>query len=349
MDIGFYIADLLSEQDEISVPGLGTFTKIRVPASYDKTINSFRPPSYRLSFQETVSGFHPLREYISSQKNLSISSAEYFIKKFSAGILELLNTSDSAEIKPLGVFYKKNDSLKFEASGSFELAGNFYGLKPIAELKNKSGSTAETIKRELEEEHAEIEEPEETSTHRSRPILIISILVFIIAGAISLYFLNTEFNSYVQNLREKIFPVKEQSAPVYVPLIDSTQTQSDSIEKSADTLLRSKDSLALNTSTPVPDTGTLPPKAEISAEEGISFEIIGAAFARKSEAEEYIRQLAAKGIQAKIAENMPGKMLKISLGSYKDEETANTELARIQKDINKAAWIARVKPKKNPK
>jgi hypothetical protein len=37
-------------------------------------------------------------------------------------------------------------------------------------------------------------------------------------------------------------------------------------------------------------------------------------------------------------------MMKISLGSFTEEESANTELKQIQKNINKDAWIARVKP-----
>ena len=53
--------------------------------------------------------------------------------------------------------------------------------------------------------------------------------------------------------------------------------------------------------------------------------------------------------EAKIVENMPGKMLKISIGTFLDEESAEKELTRIHKKINKDAWIARVKPSKNPK
>ncbi|MDO8993783.1 MAG: SPOR domain-containing protein, partial [Daejeonella sp.] len=69
---------------------------------------------------------------------------------------------------------------------------------------------------------------------------------------------------------------------------------------------------------------------------------------RKIDAETYIKQMNSKGIKAKIVENLPGKMLKISLGTFTEEEAATLELNRIQKEINKDAWIARVKPLKNP-
>lgn len=347
MDIGLYIADLLSEQDEVSVPGLGTFMKKRVAGSYDKISNSFRPPSYQVTFNNAVSGFYPLREYICSQKNLSVSSAEYFIKKFSAGLLELLNTSNFAEIKPLGIFHKKNEVLLFEASDTFELAGNFYGLKPIAELKKKLGPAEAEIKKEVKEEIEENEDLEETSRSRFLPVLLTGILALII-GAVALYYLNPGFNSFVQNLKQGVFSAKEQNIPEYVPLIDTSEALSDSIVKPADSVSINDDSLALNPGIPVSESKSLPLNAKTSANESISFEIIGAAFTKRTEAETYIKLLASKGIEAKIAENMPGKMLKISFGSYRDEASANTELLRIQKDMIKDAWIARVKPKKNP-
>lgn len=347
MDIGLYIADLLSEQDEVSVPGLGTFIKIRVAGSYDNISNSFRPPSYQVAFKNAVSGFYPLREYICSQKNLSQSSAEYFIKKFSAGLLELVNTSNFAEIKPLGIFHKKNDVLLFEASDAFELAGNFYGLKPIADLKKNPGPVQDEIKKEIKEEIEEDEYLEETGRSRIIPILLTGILALII-GAVALYYLNPGFNNYVQKLKQGIFSAKEQNIPEYVPLIDTSKTLSDSIVNPSDSVSINDDSLALNPGIPVSENKSLALKAEIAADESISFEIIGAAFAKRAEADNYIKRLASKGIETKIAENMPGKMLKISFGSYKDEASATTELRRIQKDIIKDAWIARVKPKKNP-
>ena len=92
------------------------------------------------------------------------------------------------------------------------------------------------------------------------------------------------------------------------------------------------------------ETIALCPTSEV-----VNYEIIIAAFSIKSEAEVFIKQIGIKGIQAKIVENMPGKMLKISIGTFLDEESAKIDLTRIQKKINKDAWIARVKQPKNPK
>ncbi len=75
-------------------------------------------------------------------------------------------------------------------------------------------------------------------------------------------------------------------------------------------------------------------------------EIIGATFKKRSEAEAYVRIMNAKGLQAKIAEDMPGKLFKVSLASFQDDQTAQNELNRIIKEVEKTAWIAKYKPKK---
>ncbi len=349
MDIGFYIADLLREEDEVSVPGLGTFMKVRIAGSFDQVSNTFRPPSYQVSFKNTSSDNSLLTKYISVQKNLSASSSEYFIEKFSSNFSDLLTASGFAEIKPLGTIHKKNETLHFEASDSLEIASNFYGLKPLIDRTSKAVDTisygvvkeGETVLSQDEE----AEEIEETSKRSSLKLVFAILIPLILIGAILSYYLNPGFYNVVQKLRSDIFPVTEQPSPA--PVSDLTGTLPDSMLNTADTLSENSDSLALKTEIS-PDTLNEQPAQVAVADNDISFEIIGAAFARKNDAEMYVKQLTAKGIEAKIVENMPGKMIKISLGSFKDEPSARIELSRIHKDLNKEAWIARIKPKKNP-
>ena len=339
MDIGFYIAGLLREQDEVSIPGIGTFMKVRIAGSYDQVSNSFIPPSQKLSFKNSASGYNALTAYISSKKNLSVSSSEYFIKKFSSNVFELLNSSGFAEIKPLGTIHKKKEKLLFEASGSFEIVGNFYGLKPVIDHKSKDTSVAEDA---IQQE----EETDETGNGRFKMVLALSMLIIVIGGML-LYTNNPAAYNLVQKLKSNIFPTAGSSIPESAPIKEQAIALPDSITKTG-TDSMSADSQALKTKIP---TNTIKTESAIetanSARE-ITYEIIGAAFARKNEAEIYIKKIQAKGIQAKIVENMPGALIKISLGSFKDEQSARTELIRIHKDINKEAWIARVKPKKNP-
>jgi len=348
MDIGLYIGELLRGQDEVNVAGLGTFIKIRTAGSFDGSSNKFYPPAFQIAFKESQIGDSSLIQFISSEKNLSKSSVEELIKKFSAGILELLNSSDSVEIRPLGFLHKENGKLTLIPSDDFGAINIFYGLEPIAEINTevflpKQEEIAET--KESEEIEEEFEEIKKT---KSWITLFISFLALLIAVA-ALFYFNSDFNNFIKTKSAGIFSstIKvEQASP---DLIDSTKISSDSMKNAVDSASIIADSIRQKTDTAVTVAKESVPIALTSENEVINYEIIAAAFARKSEADVYINELSKKGIQGKIVENMPGKMLKISLGTFLDEESAKKELTRIQKNINKDAWIARVKPSKNQK
>jgi len=348
MDIGLYIGELLGKQDEVNVAGLGTFIKIRLAGSFNSSSNEFYPPAYQISFKETEINDLSLIQFISEQKNLSNSSAEELIKKFSAGILELLNSSDSVEIQPLGFLRKENGKLILIPADSFVATDNFFGLKPVAELKKevflpvKEEMPVAEVGDEIEEEF------EESKKTRSWITLFISFLSLLVAVA-ALFYFNSDFNNFIKTKSAGIFSSTNKVEQETPDLIDSTKISSDSIKNAVDSASILSDSLQQKTDTAITVAKESVPSALTSENEVINYEIIAAAFARKSEADVYISELSKKGIQGKIVENMPGKMLKISLGTFLDEESAKKELTRIQKNINKDAWIARVKQSKNPK
>ncbi|OZA54935.1 MAG: hypothetical protein B7X75_08005 [Sphingobacteriales bacterium 39-40-5] len=343
---------MLGEQDEVSVAGLGTFYKERVAGTFDKHSNLFYPPSYRLSFKKDVFSFSGLSEYISRKRNLSISSSEELIKKFTETILNVLNGSDAVEINHLGSLYKINDQLTFKASDSFGIADKFYGLKPIPEHNITVVSLPEKdLKAELTESklHAQSEEPEqelfeEAPKARLIPILVISILA-IIASLLALFYFDKNFHHFVKD----ILSPKVKPAAVIEPIIDTTTASiasSDSISGPLDSSRTKKNEIQEETNASL-DSKPVDPSLEEkipAAKQDISYEMIVAAFSRKIDAETYIKEMNSKGIKAKIVENLPGKMHKISLGTFNEEEAATLELNRIQKEINKDAWIARVKP-----
>ncbi|MFA6946041.1 MAG: SPOR domain-containing protein [Pedobacter sp.] len=354
MEIGLYIAELLSEQDEVSVPGLGTFIKVRVAGSYDKLSNLFYPPAYHLSLREGESSHSGLSQYISTKKNLSNSSSEGLIKKFTSNILELLNSSDSVEIRHLGIIHKKNGRLSFIPAEDFVTKDDFYGLKAISERKKGDSIPVQVKSKEIVPENIEeVEEEEEAYAEevpkpRLIPVLIISILA-IIATLAALFYFDKGFNHFVKSF----ISAKEQSVKISEPIKDTITASAALTDTSAspvNSLSPAKDTIVQKTKSTEKTLETTLPKPEqtASVKEEITFEIIVAAFSRKSDAETYIKEVEKKGIKAKVVENMPGKMLKISLGTFTDEESATKELNRIHKEINKDAWIARVKPLKNP-
>jgi cell division septation protein DedD len=363
MDIAPYIADLLRQHDEVNVPSLGTFYKQRKPGYYDPERKEFLPPSFGLSFKEAADS-SSLISYISEQKNISVNTANYFTEKFVSQTKSQLSVYGYADIDALGKLKKSKDGYIFIDALNFDDQGEYFGLQPVKELEQfvkqeKQSPVAAEVPEKADEirqteivnNYAEVpaeeisEERKKLST-ATKVILVTASLILI--GMITYFVLPGAFDSFRQksNVPEHKIPVKKPvGASLPKTLTDST-SQADTIyqqlSKEGFEVEKPKDTLAITQSV---TTSTQPVTPENTGE---SFEIIGAAFARRPDAEAYVKQLHSKGIYAKIVD-MPGSKLKISLGTFNDEASAKKGLIRIQKELNKDAWIARVKPKKTNK
>ena len=351
MEIGLYIAELLGEQNEVSVVGLGTFFKERIAGTFDKQLKLYYPPSYRISFKENETSFSNLGHYISLKRGLSFSSSEELIKKYTDSIQDSLNNSDAVQINYLGSLYKEHESLVFKSSESFDKSDNFYGLKPVNELEERIILVPDediiSIKPEQPANYEvhQIEEEifEEATKSKFLPIILISIFT-IIAAFLALFYFNSGFRELVQGLISPKNKINTTTAPSSVPIKVPSITLDSAKNELIDTLNNKEISISEKANSEVQSQTEVGPINEktLPVNQKISYEIIVAAFSRKVDAETYMKELSVKGIYSKIVSDLPGTILKISIGTFTDEETANIELKRIQKEINKDAWIARV-------
>lgn len=132
MDIALYISTILQEQDELGVPGLGTFHKKKAAARFDPISKKFFPPGYQLSFTEGKTSNRSLINYISKTKNISESSADYFAEKYGNQIKNDLTASPTVQIGDLGVFHSGELGISFEP-GAISFSPEGFGLTAVAE------------------------------------------------------------------------------------------------------------------------------------------------------------------------------------------------------------------------
>jgi len=148
-------------------------------------------------------------------------------------------------------------------------------------------------------------------------ILVVSVIVI---ASIVVYMLKPElFKKSVNNNS----PIDNSSLTVPDKKTD-TAAYADSIVLASPKQVIPLDSLKDSVLTQQPDTA-------------ISYEIIAASLLNKKEAENFLAEMERRGIPAKIAD-MPGKRIKISIGTFTDEETANTQL-KLLKNTTKIPGI----------
>lgn len=130
MDIAYYLSDLLGQQGELSVPNLGYFVQIRMPAYYDSEAKKFYPPHFSVQFDpQVIDEDDSLAAYITGLKKISLASAKYFIEKY---ISNLKNQAmiENVPFANLGSFHSDGIKLIFEPGVKTD-APAFFALHPV--------------------------------------------------------------------------------------------------------------------------------------------------------------------------------------------------------------------------
>ncbi|WP_214069928.1 SPOR domain-containing protein [Mucilaginibacter sp. dw_454] len=130
MDVGFYLGELLMQQGEVSVPGLGYFVQARVSGYYDENERKFYPPYHQAQFDPQSIDDEALSEYIAAKKNISVASARYFAEKYITNLKQQALITE-VPLGNLGWFYTELAQLSFRPAAKIIDDSIFYGLEPV--------------------------------------------------------------------------------------------------------------------------------------------------------------------------------------------------------------------------
>jgi len=131
MDVGFYLGELLMQQGEVSVPGLGRFAQARMSGYYDENEGKFYPPYHQAQFNPQLADDNALVEYIAAKKNISVESAGYFAERYIDNLKQQALTED-VPVGNLGAFYTQQEQLIFKPAAKITDDARFYGLEPVS-------------------------------------------------------------------------------------------------------------------------------------------------------------------------------------------------------------------------
>jgi len=369
MNISLYIAEILEDNGELSIPGIGTFYRKKIAGYFDEQAQLFFPPVFQLNFEKYGEDSSVLAEYISKTEDVSIESASDIIKDFASKLNEELENTRSAEIPGIGILKKEGTEFIVETNPS-------YALQPLPELELVYPYIASTVEpffeenKEIDAEHlhldaaetekiadtnnyiaaAEIEQiidnnavpyvdTEEPERTFGKKILIAAIFVLILMG-VSIYFFYPQIRGFVQNKWMKDPPIAQQAAPLKpIP------------QDPADSLAYQKLEKGIATK---PADSTNKVKSPAVTPGAVSYEIIVASFNQRNSAEAYIKQLTSKGNKAEayikeltskgrnvhVVEKPSGTFkYEVSVGSFKDMASAQIEKTLAIKNISEETWV----------
>ncbi len=363
MDLAVYISELLGLEGEVNLPGIGCFTQVRINGYYNDQEKKFYPPGHEVSFDPKFKEDENLAKFISAKKNISLASSKYFIDKYATGLKQQL-TSRNPEIAGLGYLYINGAVLAFKADTSKISDPSFYGFEPVdipeprekpvkaytppaeeeifarpieeAPLKpaeekivKPEPTVIEKTEQEQETEEEVYEEPR--SRRGSLWITLLLILIIVLLTVMGLYKYKPEWF----NLQEK-----PQTFVVVKPSDSAANAASDTSKATAS-----------------PDSTTKPAVQPVAADQNtkpadtaqrVHWEVIGGAFEARKTAEIAMKFYKENGIDTKITTDVPGKLIKLSFGTYYSEqeaEKAKNDLLKTGK-VDKGIYTLKINPKK---
>jgi hypothetical protein len=349
MNLADYLSELLGQHDEVSVPGLGYFVRVRVNAHYNEKESKFYPPYHQVKFVPEPKDDDTFTQYIADKKNISLASSKYFAEKFITKLKE-----EAAKGKylfaDLGMFYTEQEQLVFKPNDKIPADPAFYGYPQVNINKLGASLSGDQVKPVFAETNSNpvvsappvqtFDEPqyfeEETERKRSVNIWLLLMIALSVFG-LALFGVYTFFPQAFDKLASayhKIIGKQEASVPVYRRAIKADTAKKAAVLKDT----------AAETIAPVkPLIDTIPQ---------LRFEIIGGKFQKKhmTRALAEVEHFKSIGIEAKILppEEVPGTLLKISVGTYPGIDAAEAERQVLIKagKIKNNSEILQITPKK---
>ena len=320
MSIADYLRELLVQNNEVSVPGLGMFSLKRKNAYYNEAEARFYPPHHQVKFcTQPKDDDNSFVEYIAERKNILLSTANYLVEKY-VGDLNLQAAGEDVALADMGWFLQENGQLAFKPNDTLSIDPAFYGYAPITLDKVRTEQLPRhvpatpvylpaVIPNQLTKKEAYFQEKEKNKINTWFVVAVAAVLAALVVAGV--FILSPSTYHTVSTI---VTDNKEADTPVLLPghKRNKIAEVSTSTEGPADTVKNAR------------------------------FEIIEDSFRTLPYASAKVKSLKDSGIAAKIITDDIGPLLKVSVGTFSNYAQADSTLKKLLRSgkINKKSHIA---------
>lgn len=172
MDISLFseiVKNLILDNDEVTLPGVGSFVSEIVPSSFSDKGYTINPPYRKLSFRNRIGNDNLLVEFYSRANGTDLESAGTVIKGYLEELKETLMTKKTLEMPGLGrlrstregtIFFIPDEDLDIYCSG--------FGLQPVS-LKTHE-ETPEEVSKAVSDLRRMVDIPNEVPEPAGEPL-----------------------------------------------------------------------------------------------------------------------------------------------------------------------------------
>lgn len=369
-----HLKELLFTNDIVALPGLGCFLTERTSAHISIANNKILPPSKRITFNEKLhvgDGENFVKAIVEVEK-MSENEAQDHLFRYAGHVKYKLNTEKQYIIDELGRLYTNKDgSLAFEQFNRFNYLADSFGLpeifiQPIARNEqNKADILPSKVEimtqNTTEENNFDSEMESENITQKAKKKSGLGLYYFATSFALvfvlcTTYYLNMDKKTYaigsfdpisllkggnseafsdknVDISENKLLPENSEniSEEIASPVSEVEPTNSENITNEK---LENITNKSPEIATPSVDLSNA-----VTSKMGKFYIIVGS-FKKSSKAQNYINDLIAKGLDAKmIAENGNTESLRVSAADFDDYNAANAKKMELKNQLGIDAWI----------
>ena len=153
------VKELILDNEEVALPGLGTFVTEVVPASFSDRGYTINPPYRRLSFRERQGSDDKLAQLYSKANGTDLETSRKIISGFAAGVKDELTKKKVVVFPGLGrLRATKENAFFFIPDEDLEIFPYGFGLQPVS-LKTHE-ETPEDVHDAVEKLAAIVDVPE---------------------------------------------------------------------------------------------------------------------------------------------------------------------------------------------
>ncbi len=157
MDIDLFsdiVKDLVLDNDEVTLPGVGTFVSELMPSTFSDKGYTINPPYRRLSFRQRWDENDTLlQDFYSKTNGIDADAAQKIVSEFLTGLKETLQSKKLVVLPGLGrLRATKENTFFFIADEDLDIYPYGFGLEPVSlKTHEETPEEIEAVVKELKE------------------------------------------------------------------------------------------------------------------------------------------------------------------------------------------------------
>ena len=352
--IDSHISDLLYKHDCVIVPDLGGFVANYSPAKIHPTQHSFIPPSKSIVFNINLKNNDGLlASHVAGKEKTTYPEANKIIGEYVSGCNTELRSGKKVNITKVGtLFLDVERNILFEPDKTVNYLIDSFGLSGFQSPAIKREGHIHRIEKEFKDRPPVPQERKKLNVKRYVTAALLAPLLF---AAVWLP-LKTDLlkNVYYSSLnpfsKKDTITYTFRTKQIDALVIDNKNNQDITKDTAAVTTINLTDNSEKNILVKLKEI--VKPKHKAKAETDKTqvahtpiernptgkFHVVAGCFKIYANAQRYVKQLKAKGLNAAIIGKTESDLNIVSVGDYAKESEARTEIARV-KEITSEVWM----------